>query len=162
MPSMEHQKPFTYDDSPEVVLPDSSPQVASPYQAEHSMRFEAANGKYLLGNEERDLSDQYPQVRSLAVDPSKHELSSTKYTDPPSAEKQDKEKQAGGRILGIKRKSFIIMTIVLLVVIAVHNIGADREYFREPPGSYKYQLPGSDNHRITNILNTKPLRDVLK
>ncbi|VUC23267.1 unnamed protein product [Clonostachys rosea] len=115
----------TYNDLPEVVQPDTSPQVTSPYQAEYSQRLNDPNAKYLIGYQEYSESDQFPQAMSqpdisLKHDGQlKHELSSVKYDSTPSIEEQNPKKAgASGYILGLKRKTFIISLVALIVIIA--------------------------------------------
>ncbi|CAG9947916.1 unnamed protein product [Clonostachys rosea f. rosea IK726] len=121
----DHYDSPTYNDLPEVVQPDTSPQVTSSYQAEYSQRLNEGNPKYLVGYQEYSESDQFPQAMSqpdvsLKDDGHvKHELSSVKYDSSPSVEEQNPKKAGGsGSILGLKRNTFIIIVVALIVIIA--------------------------------------------
>ncbi|CAH0044554.1 unnamed protein product [Clonostachys solani] len=121
----EHHGSPTYNDLPEVVQPDTSPQVISSYQAEYSQRLNDAHAKYPIGYQEYSESDQFPQAMSQPDDSLKHdgqvkhELSSVKYDSSPSVEEQNPKKVGGsGSILGLKRNTFIIIVVALIVIVA--------------------------------------------
>lgn len=141
----EHYGSPAYNDLPEVVQPDTSPQVISSYQTEHSQRLNDANAKYLVGYQEYSESDQFPQAMSqtdvsLKDDgQAKHELSSVKYDSSPSVEEQNPKKAGGsGSILGLKRNTFIIIVVALIVIIAAAvggGVGGSRAAAASKPSS---------------------------
>jgi hypothetical protein len=108
-----------YDDFPEVVPVDTSPQAVPIHQSDHARRFtEERDAKYLSEYIEYDATAQFPQSTTLAAEPTRHELPSIKDEHQLSAEEPGLGEETNNLVFGMKRKTFIIVFLVLFVVIA--------------------------------------------
>ena len=120
-PTSAPAKRLSYADFPEVVQPDTAPEVASPHQSEYAARLDAFSEKYPIAGSLFKEQEQYPEAIEKGDRSSTHELSAIRY-DSSSSIRGNGGSPPNRTIFGVNRKHFLIglaVTLVALVAVAV-------------------------------------------